>query len=289
MTTSHSVTELTNTIPEIWDMKVEEARYYYGDVMSRVSNKSGLVKEKGDKINVTIDSKLTVGTVGTSGAFTLTARTPDTVQISVDTWQYTGVDVDDRAKIQSFWTPESSFPTDAGKAFVAEMDAALLALHSSLTGGTVYDESAPKAFGNEAAREALLKMADTDKPMTDLFFVIPPSSIFRGILNERAFTDVGQAGLDGKSPLISGNYKMPIVGAPFIMSNLCATAGGGSTTRKALLLHKSALAIAMQYNNNYRKYDAAGAGRLAYGIVAESLYGVKVVRADHGVVINVIA
>lgn len=289
MATNHSTTELTNTIPEIWDMNVLKYRYYYGKVTSKVLNKSDLVKEKGDKINITLDTVLTGGDVGTSGAFTLLARTPGTVQIAVDKWKYAGVEVTDQAKIQSFWTPESSLPHDAGKLFAQYQDTDLLALYSSLTGGTVNDETAPKAFGTESAKEALLIFSNTDIPMEDIFFVIPPSAVFRGLLAERAFTDVSWSGKEGKSPLMSGDYLLPIVGTPLVMSNLVATAaGGGVQSRKAMLLHKEALGVAMQMNNKYRKYDAASAGRLAEGAIAETMYGVKVVRADHGVVINVI-
>lgn len=63
-------TALNATIKELWDEKVEEARYAKMVIANHISNKSGIAEKKGDVIHVTIDQKYTVGTVSAGAAFT---------------------------------------------------------------------------------------------------------------------------------------------------------------------------------------------------------------------------
>src|SRR3990167_927926 len=110
-------TELDVTIPEVWDRAIEEARYKKSVMVPLVSNKSALVRESGDKINVSIAVKRTVGTVSTStGAFTTASLTPTTVQIVVNQWLQVSEKIIDITQKQSFYDPKSDFGQAATKA-----------------------------------------------------------------------------------------------------------------------------------------------------------------------------
>jgi hypothetical protein len=77
----------------------------------------------------------------------------------------------------------------------------------------------------------------------------------------------------------------PLLGKPVkITSNIVKT--GTPTVCKNLLLHKSAMAIAWQKETVIDRARAVPALILGDIIVAQSLYGLNVIRSDHFVVIN---
>lgn len=282
---SFSTTELNATIDEKWDRSVEEARYASGVFLNRISNKSAIVKDSGDKINVTVKQKYTVGSIGANGAFVPQTWNANSVQLTVDQNQQIAIEVEDIARAQSFWDPDSDFPKDAGKAFAQQYDTVIAGQYGDFTLTAVGSATSPSAFGKSAFQAAMLRLADANIPDTDLSFFLPPVAFYAGLLNEMQLTAANEAGLP-KNVLTTG-FKFQLLGVPFYLSTTIATAGETSNVRKGILLHKSALAIAFQRNNTIRRADRTAALVDSYVTLIKSLYGIKMIRPDHGVVINI--
>lgn len=285
---AYSNTDLTGlTIDRVWDNKLLMARYAKSGIMPKVLNKSDKVKKSGEIISIQIKPKLTVGTVGAGGTFATQKPVPTQINILVNTWVQIAVDIDDQAKAQSFWDPTNEFATDAGAALAVKYDTDLAALYSSLTGlPAVGDANAPEAFDHQAARTAMLYLADSNVPLEDLNFFLPPVGWYGGVLAQAQLTDAMMTGGD-KSRLLT-NAMTNILGVPLTLSTVLATVSGtGGAVRKGLLLHKEAFGIGMQLEHEYNLVDLKPAKTFAKMACTESLYGLQVVRSDHGVVLNI--
>lgn len=279
-------TELNATIDEVWDLTVMEARYQESVLMPRIMNKSDLVKKSGDTIHIPIKKRLVVGTVSASGGFTPDAQTLTQVDVSINTWKYVSNETLDQAEAQSYWSPESDFPKDAGKVLAEDYDSAIAALYPNLVSNVVSREDNPGAFDDDAILSSMLKLRDRNVPLNGLSFILPPIAFYLGLFKIDRFTDADKSGLP-KSALTT-NFRFPLLGVPAYESTLLSIVGTGpSAAVKGFLLHKETLAIAMQLNNKFKRAEATAAAKLSTIVVMESLYGVKTVREDHGVLINI--
>lgn len=281
---AYSNTTLANiTIDLKWDMDLLEARYANAVIMPQVLNKSDKVKTSGQRVSIQIKAKLSTGTVAAGGGFTTSAPAPTQANVDVNTWKYVAIEIDDQAKAQSFWDPNSDFPKDAGKVLAVQYDTDLAALHTFFTGLTaVGDPASPEAFDDVAARIALLRMANANVPLDDLNFFLPPVAWYTGWLAKVELTAAYATGLS--KSLQNTKEKPPILGVPAWITTVLATVG---TSTKGLLLHQQAMAIAMQLEHEYRLVDRSPALVFSKVGCTESLYGVAGIRNDHGIVLNI--
>lgn len=277
-------TALNATVRELWDDKIEDARYAAGVLMNRVANKSGIAQKKGDVIHVTVDQKYTVGSVGGDGSFTPQNYAPTTSDVVLNQWEQIAIRVLDRAQAQSFWTPDSKFPSAAGKAFANQYDFRIASLHTSVAAGnSVGNVSSPAQFDKTLAQEAMLRLANQNIPLEELSWCLHPVAYYNGLMNEQQLTASDASG-QSKNVLTTG-YLMPLFGSPvYLSTNILET--GAPAVKKNLLLHKSAIAIAWQKNVDIEHVRTTANLVLADLFVAQSLYGQSVIRNDHFVVIN---
>ena len=277
-------TALNATVRELWDDKVEDARYAEGVIMNAVANKSEIAKKKGDIIHVTIDQKYTVGNVASDGSFTPQNYTPTTSDVTLNIWEQIAIRVLDRAEAQSFWTPESKFPTNVGKAMANSYDSKLAANHSSVAAGNISGSTVtPAEFDLTLARESLLRLANTNVPLDELTWVLHPVSYWNGLMSEAQLTsaaDGGSAQNLNKSGKINQLLNFPVKTS----TNIVQT--GTPAVYKNLLLHKASMAIAWQKDAQIERVRAVPALIFADVFAAQSLYGQSVIRSDHFVVIN---
>lgn len=280
---SFSSTELNATIKELWDANIEEARYAKGVLLNLIANRSQK-GQKGDIIHVIVDTKTTAaGTTGSNGAFTPVTRTPTSVPITINVDAYYAEEYESAAEALSFWTPKSIFNEIAQKVLVEKYDGDIGRLFASLTGTAVGSQDRPVKFGVDAGLASILYMANSNIPLENIAFAVPPVAIFGGIAQDPRITEVCKAGID-KTPLISGRWNMDLSGVPVYMSTLLTKVG---STYQGALLHKSSLGIAFAINNEHESYSTAPANYLKKGNVTRSFYGKAVIRADHGLLINV--
>lgn len=277
-------TQLNATTQELWDTKVEDARYAEAVIVNRVANKSETAKKKGDVIHVAIDQTYSVGAVGSDGTFTPQNYTVGNSDITLNQWRQVSVQILDQSSAQSYWTPESTFPTNAGKSFGSQYDADLAGLHGSVAAANIVGSTSdPTIFNAGQAREAVFKLANANVPITSLSFIIHPVSYYGGILNELQLTAANMVGLP-KNVLTTG-VVIPLLNVPtYLSTNIVQT--GSPAVKKNLLLHKSAMAIAWSKNNSVEKVRATANLTLADLIVMQSINGFAVIRSDHFVTIN---
>jgi hypothetical protein len=260
-------TELNATIDERWDMEVEPARYAAAVMLPRINNRSSVAKGHGDIVNVTVGAKMYAGDVtAASGAFTPQAYTNTSVALTIDQWKYVSFETTERALAQSFWDPESQFPRDAGKVLGETIDTAIGTLFTGAS-SSVGDPNAPSAFDLTMINGAMLKLAQAKIPKEDLSFILDPIAIYGGYLKDSQFTAANQVGLP--KSVLTTNFRTTLLGVPVYETPLITAVG---TALPCVLIHKSAIAVAVQKNNEWRRYDKSPAGYLAYGVVMQGLY-----------------
>lgn len=283
---SFSNTELNASIDEKWDMDIEDARYANAVIMNRVNNKSAIVQKSGDIIHISIKQKYSVGNVGANGAFVPQVWTLGSTPITVDQHKQVAIEIEEKAAAQSFWEPDSDFPKDAGKALAVQYDVDLANQYTNIATNIIGDPANPAQFDSSMARTAMLKLADTNIPTDDLSFIVPPIAYFKGLMAEMQLTAANYMGVS-KNVLTTG-YKFDLFGVPVFYSTALAKTNGGTTWR-ALLLHKQALAIAMQKNNEIRRAERTAGLVFSYVVAIYSLYGLATIREDHSVLMNIAA
>lgn len=271
--------ELANLAITVWDRKLEEFRYQKSVMVNRVTSKTDKIADVGQTINVNIKGRYTASTVtAATGAFTVQEYTPTQVQLTVDRWVNVSVEVVKKAAKQSFWNPESSLPEEAAQAFGEDYDTQLLSL-----GGTIPAVGDPQnggTFDSEMVLAMITRIMKRKIPKDGLSFVVPEEGFWQGIAKQPEYRDADK---NGNASITTKGFVMQLYGIPFYTTTLSQKPTNG-TSLQALLFHKSAYAIAMQYNNDYEKASAIPAGRLADIAVVHSLYGTLRVRADHAVV-----
>lgn len=276
-------TSLNASIDEAWDLVVEEGRYAESTIMPRIMNKSELVAKSGDIVNLTYEPTLTVGSVtGATGAFTPQAFTLTNVPVACDQWVQCAIEVLSKADFQSFYSPDSTFPNRAAKAMGEQFDTHLGSLYASFTSNNVGTSSDPGTFDDIAMLSAMLKLEDKKVPKNELSFILPPIALYKGILTKPEFRDADKTGLP--KSVLTTNFRYSLLGVPVYVTPLLPTV---DISRVGYLLHKSAMAIAMNKKNDFRRAEATAAGKFSLIVAMQSLYGVKVFREDHGCAIYI--
>lgn len=264
-------------------MDLLQARYANAVIMPRILNKSEKVKTSGSQVSIQIRQKLTVGNVAAGGGYTPQAPAPTQANVVVNTWKHVSIEIDDMAKAQSFWDPNSDFPKDAGKALGVQEDTDIALQFPNLNGlGVVGDFNNPTAFDDVAARSSVLRLANANVPIEDMSFILPPIAIYMGWMAKTELTAAYSTGLPKN--LNTAGYKptatIPLVGVPSYMTTVLPVSANALV---GALLHREALAIAMQLEHDYALVDRKPALVLSHAGVTQDLYGIAVIRADHAV------
>lgn len=289
-----------------WDLKVLQARYGRASIGKTVLNRSSMVEESGEVINITVKPRVVGGTVGSDGTFTSEGLALTNVQVNVNTWRYVSHVITDKQSKQAIVTLETELPNQFGERLgeLAEIDLGNLFLNFSGFNGTVgQGVGAPGAgvdFGRDSALLLLQAIRRRQIPPESLAWHLPPEAFYQGWLKDEVQTNANTTGLN-KSLIMTGIYgfKQTILGiaayeATLLNGTSVVNADTGAPlnpasginlpgTTAASLLHEEALAYAFQINAKFEKTRTTPALQLATLIVAHSLYGVNTCRANHGV------
>lgn len=278
-------TALEATIDEKWSSKVHEGRYAKSVVLPRVLNESNLVKQSGDIVHLTYEGELTTSDVtAATGAFTPVTASLTSVPITLNQWKIVPIEIVDKAKDQSLYSPESTFPDRAGKAFGAKFDTDLLSLYGSFTDNIPWKTAGdPTLFDDTAMNYAMLKLADQDIPKDEISWFLPPIAFYKGIATKPEFTDASKIGLP-KSVLTTG-FRFPLMGVPAYETTTSPTA---DQARVGILSHKTAMAIAMNKKTEFERVRNTAAGRLSTTVLSNTIYGFSAFRTDHAVVVYIL-
>ena len=305
---------VTNTtaatfIPEIWSDEIIAA-YKKNLVLANLVNKMSHVGKKGDTIHIPAPTRGTASAKSASTQVTLIAATESEVQVTINKhYEYSRL-IEDITDVQAQPSLRRFYTEDAGYALSKQVDDDLFALgktfgddngsgsdwvHSNsfyidgANGIAAYAAdtvAATDLFTDLAFRELVQALDDNDVPMDGRFLVIPPSvrNTIMGIdrYNSSDFVDgrgimTGQIGsLYGVDIYVSSN-------CPVIETAAANDAGGD--IKAAIMGQKDGMVLAEQMGvRTQTQYKQEYLGDL---MTADTLYGVKTVRPESGLVIAV--
>lgn len=306
---------VTNTtaatfIPEIWSDEIVAA-YKNNLVLANVVNKMSHAGKKGDTIHIPKPTRGSASAKSASTQVTLIAATESEVQVSIDKhYEYSRL-IEDITDVQSQPSLRSFYTDDAGYALAKQVDAdlGLLAktfgddngsgsdfVHSNsfyvdgangIAAYAVDTVAVTDVFTDLAFRELVKELDDNDTPMDNRFLVIPPSvrSQLMGIDRYVSSDFVSSQGV--QNGLIGQLYGVDI----FVSNNLpvVETAGDNSAsavdTVGAIMAQRDAMVLVEQMGvRTQTQYKQEWLGDL---MTADTLYGVKTVRPESGLVIAV--
>jgi len=294
-------TEAATFIPEIWSDEIVAA-YKTNLVLANLVKKMSMKGKKGDTIHV---PKPTRGE-----AIAKAARTAVTVQGDVETEVAISIDkhyeysrlIEDITEAQALATLRQFYTGDAGYALAKQVDTDLFTLGKAFgngdgsdwtnnatwivtsagTGVSAYGGAGTvNAFTDAGFRSLIQKMDDADVPMDNRSFVVPPSlrNAIMGI--DRYVSSDFVDGRGVSNGLIGNLYGIDV----FVTSN-CPLLYS-TTVKGAFLVHKDTMVLAEQQGiRSQTQYKQEFLGTL---FTADTLYGVKTLRPESGIVLAVAA
>jgi N4-gp56 family major capsid protein len=305
---------VTNTtaatfIPEIWSDEIIAA-YKKNLVLANLVNKMNHSGKKGDTIHIPAPTRGSASAKAASTQVTLIAATESEVQVSINKhYEYSRL-IEDITDVQSQPSLRRFYTEDAGYALSKQVDDDLFALGKTfgddngsgsdwVHSNSFYIDGAngiaayaadtvavTDLFTDLAFRELVQQLDDNDVPMDGRFLVIPPSvrNTIMGIdrYNSSDFVDgrgimTGQIGsLYGVDIYVSSN-------CPVIETAAANDAGGD--IKAAIMGQKDGMVLAEQMGvRTQTQYKQEYLGDL---MTADTLYGVKTVRPESGLVVAV--
>jgi N4-gp56 family major capsid protein len=300
VTSSNTVTKTRadKFIPEIWSDEIIAA-YQKSLVMAPLVMKMNVKGKKGDTIHVPKPLRGSANVKAAATQVTIQSSVEEEVLVSIDQHYEYSRFIEDIVETQALGSLRQFYTADAGYALAKRIDTDLLALGKSLgdgdgtdfthsrsftftsTGLTAFTGTNEAAFTDAGFRAAIQLLDDADVPMENRYFVIPPSLKNTLLGTDRYVSDsfVGEAGGGGIRNGRIGN----IYGVEVYVSTNVPTAASGD--KAAMLFHKDAFVLAEQMAvRSQVQYKQEFLSTL---FTADTLYGVKTVRSDAGVVLAV--
>jgi N4-gp56 family major capsid protein len=301
-------------IPEIWSDEIIAA-YKKNLVAANLFSKMAFKGKKGDTLHIPKPTRGDASLKAASTQVNLIAATEDEVQVLVNKhYEYSRL-IEDIVEVQALSSLRKFYTEDAGYALARQVDTDLIRLGRLLNGGTwngtdatfayanaflasdgttAFDATANTNTGNEAAiadagiRRTIQRLDDNDVPMTDRFFIVPPSTR-NELMGLDRFTEQSFTGEVGSANTIRNGQIGDIYGVKVYVSTNCdtaTTAGSGDVNpRIALMAHKDAFVLVEQMGvRSQTQYKQEYLGTL---FTSDMLYGVKQVRPENAVALAV--
>ncbi|MCK9601061.1 MAG: hypothetical protein M0R06_18615 [Sphaerochaeta sp.] len=277
------VTDAAVFIPEVWAAEVlmfRESALVMAPLVKRFDSE---VKTRGDTIHVPNVSELSANNKEANTEVTLQVPTETETTISINKHKEVSFEIEDIVKVQSAFDLRSAYTKSAGYAIAKVVDADLLALYSSLTSTDVGTYG--QVLTDATIVSAIQALDEADTPLEDRYFVIAPSQK-AAIMKIDKFVKADFLGqYDQPTPVRKGPNNRylwgDIYGVPTYYTNQVPTTAATPTQTHNIMFHKEAFALAMQMaprtQASYWHKD------LAWLVTVDSIYGVKVLRGDHGV------
>lgn len=300
-------TSSANFIPELWSDEIR-AEYEANLVLANLVKKMSMKGKKGDTLHIPAPIRGSANAKTEGAAVTLQNQTESEVVVTIDKhFEYSKL-IEDITGVQALDSMRRFYTSDAGYALATQVDTDLHALAKSLGDGdgsdythsnsyyvdastgltayTVDTVAAADVFTDAAFRAAIKLMDDADVPMSNRFFVIPPSlrSTMMGIDRYVSSDFVnGQGVQNGK---IGNLYGIDIyVSTNCAVTETASDNSAGGDVRAAILAHKDTFILAEQMG--VRSQTQYKQEFLADLLTSDQLYGVQTFRPDSGFVINV--
>lgn len=269
-------------IDEVWAKEMQEVRRNKLIAQNLVDFQyESALMAHGDTIHILAMPDFTADTIVPGTPMTPVAPTETEQLLVVDQYAGKAVVVQDMLKVQSLYELRAKYTERISHAMAERIDTYIMGLYTGFDAGNVMTPVAAITFNTLIDAHAILDRKNV--PQTGRAIVVDSYGLadLRKVAEFTMYDKVGQSGLvkndgDAANPGFVGT----IYGAPVYWTNAVAKDG---TTSKCLLIHRSAIAAVVQKKPEV-EHDRDIL--LKADIVAGStLFGAKVVRSDHAVVI----
>lgn len=292
-TDAYTAADLASMIPEVWSPIVNEPKFDNLTILPFVRDLSEYMSAGGDIVHVPdiFTNTFTAQTQSTQGNGVVdeSVATVD-VTLTVDTHQYIAYVIGDKdmKQLAAKYSLNEAYARETRALLLKEVEDALFALWSSLSTTAVGDTTT--VLSDYEIRSAIETMETANFELDKLAFFVHPTVYWIQLSGiAKYYTDdtsrLNHIASGGFGEMGRNNYKGHIYNVPVFTSTRVV---GALQTYRNLLLHRDAFGVAFQTmgGGRVRIQSEYQLSRLANLTVADVLYGVAVLRADAGVVVN---
>src|SRR6185369_16828562 len=291
VTGMNTPTTNANEIPEIWSDLVIKFRNKNLVMRQLVTDRSSDLANGGDIAHFPVTASMTAiaYTDGKRLTDNVSANTTGVVDLTVDQFYFTPVMVQWTTNALSMYNIKADRMAAAGESIARKIDSTIGALQSDLTATDINTPAGTDQTGDLVVAHiisAFTTLNAVDVPSTDRAWVFPPSAYgeLLGMSGSYFISSDFRSGI----PLETGRIGT-ILGSPVYQSTNVATLSSGSPAETAyanMYFHKDAFGIAMVETPTISmSFDEDTMSDLGS---VRAAWGVKTLRADHGVVIRTV-
>lgn len=266
---TRSIAQTAQYIQEKWTRDIQQPFDKKLQMAKLVQDRSGLVSDGGDTVNVPFVAGVDARAKAASTAVTYDSPDGTAITGSIDKHYYSAVLIEDIAKVQSNYNLKSSFQERMAESLARQIDTDLHALYASagatVSGGAAIDDA-----------DIISVVANFDSANT-------PQSQRRGVIGNNskadllainkyvAYDQTGKTGkaVDGSDGLVGSLYGMDLYHSGNVPT---------STTGRNLFFHKSAISVAKQLAPKFEMEYSVD--QIGWKTVLHTIYGVWVERAS---------
>lgn len=274
-------------IPEVWSMKTLVATEKKLVAAKLVSRYDADVSSKGDVVHIPRISNFSAARDKVSDTqITLDTVTESEATITINKHKYLAFALEDITAKQSAYDLASYYTEKIGYGVANAVDTDVLGQYVNFTttdvGSYISDISATTLVA------AIQVLMNNDVPMTDRAFIIH-SSQAAAMLDVDDFVKADFQGEYAKPTRVQTGVESEymygtLYGIPVYYSTNIPTTAGTTTQAHNMLIHKEAIALAMQMAPRVQKQYSIR--DMADIVTVDALYGVTTTRPDFGVEIR---
>jgi N4-gp56 family major capsid protein len=271
-------TTLANFRPNIWSKETLKARESVLVLVPKIKHYDRDIKSSGQTVEIPNLSNLTANLKVAGAAVTLNAPTEGKTTITIDQHYESSFLLEDFADIQSAYDAAKEYTEKTGYALAEKMDTTVV---NEITDQATYSAG---AFGTALVDSTILianrYLDEAKAPSTDRTLAVTP----QGKQEMLAIDKFVRADAIGTGSAIVNGKIGTIYGNDVVMSHNLRVTAATPTQNNNLLFHKEACAIAVQKEISFESQRKAEYLGTLY--VAQSLWGVEMLREDHAVVVK---
>lgn len=262
----------------IWSKETLKARESVLVLVPKIKHYDRDIKSAGQTVEIPNLSNLTANLKVAGAAVTLNAPTEGKTTITINQHYESSFLLEDFAEIQSAYDAAKEYTEKTGYALAEKMDTTVV---NEITDYATYSAG---AFGTALNDTTILfanrYLDEAKAPSADRTLAVTPQGK-QEILGIDKFVRADAIGTG--SAIVNGKIGT-IYGNDVVMSHNLRVTAATPTQNNNLLFHKEACAIAVQKDVSFESQRKAEYLGTLY--VAQSLWGVKILRADHAVVVK---
>lgn len=265
---TRSIAQTAQFVQEKWTRDIQQPFDAALAAAKLVQDRSGLVSDGGDVVNIPFTSTVNARAKAASTAVTYDSPEGTPVTLAIDKHYYVAVLIEDIAKVQSNYDLQSAFKERMVEALARQVDTDLMNLYGSA--GTTVSGGAAVDDADMLAVVAAFDAANT--PSSQRYGIIGHNTKIDllGVNKYTAYDQTGKTGkaVDGSLDLTGSIYGMELYHSGNVQTN---------TTGRNLFFHKKAINLAKQKAPKFEmEYSVDYLGTKT---ALHTVYGVGIERA----------